>query len=96
MNPGLDQRLLGFLEPGARQIGSNNWVMGPKSSPGGGSHPMGGSGETLYRAVYGFNQPFGVTTSASLRLVVDLADDDKVLAVLGAALAVGGIALLFL
>lgn len=49
---------------------------------GGGSHPMGGSGETLYRAIYGFNQPFGVTLSASLRLVVDLADDDKILAVL--------------
>jgi penicillin G amidase len=49
---------------------------------GGGSHPMGGSGETLYRAVYGFNQPFGVTISASLRMVVDLADHDKILAVL--------------
>lgn len=49
---------------------------------GGGSHPMGGSGETLYRALYGFNQPFGVTLSASLRMVADLADDDKILAVL--------------
>jgi penicillin G amidase len=49
---------------------------------GGGSLPMGGSGESLYRAVYGFNQPFGVTISASLRMVVDLADNDKILAVL--------------
>ncbi|MBA4394029.1 MAG: penicillin acylase family protein [Desulfobacca sp.] len=49
---------------------------------GGGSHPMGGSGETLYRSVYGFNQPFGVTVSASLRMVADLADHDKILAVL--------------
>jgi penicillin amidase len=49
---------------------------------GGGSHPMGGSGETLYRAIYNFNQPFNVVESASLRMVVDLADQDKVLAVL--------------
>jgi penicillin amidase len=49
---------------------------------GAGSHPMGGSGETLYRAIYNFDQPFAVTMSASLRMVVDLGDDDKVLAVL--------------
>ena len=49
---------------------------------GGGSHPMGGSGETLYRGIYGFNQPFGVTISASMRMVADLADEDKIVAVL--------------
>ncbi|MEW6188078.1 MAG: penicillin acylase family protein, partial [Thermodesulfobacteriota bacterium] len=49
---------------------------------GGGSHPMGGSGETLYRAVYEYHQPFGVVISASLRMVVDLADNERILAVL--------------
>jgi penicillin G amidase len=49
---------------------------------GGGSHPMGGSQETLYRAMYDFSQPFGVTVSASLRMVADLADNERIMAVL--------------
>jgi penicillin amidase len=49
---------------------------------GAGSHPMGGSGETLYCAVYDYNQPYDVILSASLRMVADLGDEDKVLAVL--------------
>ena len=49
---------------------------------GGGSHPFRGSGETLCRGMYDFNDPFGVTVSASLRMVADLGDDDKVMAVL--------------
>ena len=53
-----------------------------KGLVGGGSHPALGSGETLCRSIYDFNDPFGVTISASLRMVADLGDDDKVLAVL--------------
>lgn len=49
---------------------------------GGGSHPMGGSQETLYRASYDFNRPFTVSFSASLRMVADLGDPDKILAVI--------------
>lgn len=49
---------------------------------GGGSHPMSGSQETLYRALYEYNEPFFVNTSAAARMVVDFADSDKVLAVL--------------
>ena len=49
---------------------------------GGGSHPASGSGETLYRGIYDFNKPYGVKTSAALRMVADLSDDDKVAAVL--------------
>jgi penicillin amidase len=49
---------------------------------GGGSHPMGGSGESLYRAIYSFNDSFAVTNSASLRMVADLGDNEKVLGVL--------------
>ena len=49
---------------------------------GGGSHPMDGSGETLYCAKPDDDHNFNVTISASLRMVVDLADKEKVLAVL--------------
>jgi penicillin amidase len=49
---------------------------------GGGSHPAAGSCETLYRGIYDFKEPFGVTISASLRMVADLSDQDKILAVL--------------
>ncbi|NQU13952.1 MAG: penicillin acylase family protein [Desulfobacteraceae bacterium] len=44
--------------------------------------PMGGSGETLYRGWYGLGKPFSVTNCASLRMVADLADKDKIAAVL--------------
>jgi len=53
-----------------------------KGSLGAGSYAAPGSGETLCRGIYSFNEPFGVTISASLRMVADLGDDDKVLAVL--------------
>jgi penicillin G amidase len=49
---------------------------------GGGSHPALGSGETLGRGIYDFNDPFAVTTMAALRMVADLGDPEKVLAVL--------------
>ena len=57
----------------------NGWG---KSLMGGRSFPMSGSGETLYRARYDFHDPASVTFSASLRMVVDLGDPDKILAVL--------------
>jgi penicillin amidase len=53
-----------------------------KSLLGGGPYPARGSGETLCRAIYDYKDPFQVTVSASLRMVADLADRDKVLAVL--------------
>ncbi|KPK85726.1 MAG: beta-lactam acylase, partial [Deltaproteobacteria bacterium SM23_61] len=49
---------------------------------GDGPHSFQGSGETLHRAIYAFNDPFRVTLSASLRMVADLSDDDKILAIL--------------
>jgi penicillin amidase len=49
---------------------------------GGGSHAMGGSQETLLRARFDYSNPYDVTVSASLRMVADLGDPDKVLAVL--------------
>jgi penicillin amidase len=49
---------------------------------GGGRHPMAGSGETLLRGSYAFNVPYDVVYGASLRMVADFSDPDKVLAVL--------------
>ncbi|MDT8380374.1 MAG: penicillin acylase family protein [Desulfotignum sp.] len=44
--------------------------------------PMGGSGETLYRGWYDATDPFAVTHCAALRMVVDFADKDKIMAVI--------------
>ena len=76
----------------------NNWLWGKvhtlelvspirrkgpgKELLGSGPMPMGGSGETLYRGWYGLDNPFEVTNCASLRMVADMADDDKIVAVL--------------
>lgn len=48
----------------------------------GGTYPMSGSGETLYRSKYHFSEPFEAYYSASMRMVVDMSDNDKVMAVL--------------
>ncbi|MCP4722371.1 MAG: penicillin acylase family protein, partial [Desulfobacteraceae bacterium] len=49
---------------------------------GSGPMPMGGSGETLYRGWYDYDKPFEITHCAALRMVVDFADNEKVVAVL--------------
>ncbi len=69
-----------FLSPIRRSGTGKEWL-------GGGSHPAMGSGETLYRGMYDFNKPFNVTISASLRMVADLGDPDKILAVLPGGIA---------
>jgi len=43
---------------------------------------MGGSGETLFRGLYGYDKPFEVAICAALRMVVDFSDKEKVVAVL--------------
>ena len=48
-----------------------------------GRHPAVGSVETLHRGIYHFETPFDVSISATLRMVADLGDADKVLAVMG-------------
>lgn len=53
-----------------------------KSLLGGGNYPMGGSHETLYRAAYSFVDPYDEQFGASLRMVADFADNEKVLAVI--------------
>jgi penicillin amidase len=70
-----DHHRITFVSPLRRE--------GPGSAfLGGGSHPMDGSQETLYRAAYDPGRPFAVNLSASLRMVADLGDPDKILAVL--------------
>jgi penicillin amidase len=49
---------------------------------GGGTSPKDGSGETINRAIYRFAAPFDTAVIASMRFVADLADPDKVMAVL--------------
>ena len=44
--------------------------------------PMAGSGETLLRSLYPYDQPFGSKWFASLRMTADLNDPEKVRAVL--------------
>jgi len=64
-----------FVSPIRRSGFGAEWL-------GGGSHPASGSGETLYRGLYEFTKPYKVEISASMRMVADLADPDKILAVL--------------
>ena len=45
--------------------------------------PVNGSGETLYRGWYNLNDPYGVTHTAAVRMVVDFGDNEKVRAVMG-------------
>lgn len=48
---------------------------------GGGTRPMDGSGETLNRGFFPFRSPYAARTIDSARLVIDLADPDKIMAV---------------
>lgn len=64
-----------FVSPLRRHGLGKEWL-------GTGPLPMGGSGETLYRGIYDADKPFAVTIPASLRMVADLGDPDKVAAVI--------------
>jgi penicillin amidase len=64
-----------FVNPIRRSGWGKSWL-------GGSIHPMGGSRETLYCAWYDYKRPFDVILSASLRMVADLGDSEKALAVL--------------
>jgi penicillin amidase len=45
---------------------------------GGGTHPFSGSGETLNRGVYLFDKPYETKIIDSMRMIVDMADDEKI------------------
>ena len=70
-----DHHRITFVSP-LRREGTGSAFLG------GGAHPMDGSPETLYRAIYDPTRPYAVNVSASLRMVADFGDGDKVLAVL--------------
>jgi penicillin amidase len=59
-----------------RQSGWAGWLNGNRSIE------MPGSGETLMRALYPYDEPYGSKWFASLRMTADLNDPDKVRAVL--------------
>jgi len=54
---------------------------------GGGTYAAPGSVETLYRGIYDYDSPFTVTIAATVRMVADLGDPQKVLAVLPGGVA---------
>jgi penicillin amidase len=54
---------------------------------GGGRHELGGSGETLTRAIYRFAEPYQARVIASMRFVADLGDPDKVTGVIPAGVS---------
>ncbi len=65
-----------FLNPLRRSGLGKGWL-------GGGSHPMAGSGDTVYRALFPLNHEGNVVKySAALRMVADLSDNEKVIAVI--------------
>jgi penicillin amidase len=64
-----------FISPIARKGPLKRWL-------GGGTYPAEGSGDTLCRAKSAYGDLSKVTLMASLRMVVDLGDPDKLLAVL--------------
>lgn len=70
-----DLHRMEFVSP-IRRSGTGKRLLGA------GSHPAPGSGEVLYRGIYRFDRPYDVSTSASARMVADLGDPEKVLAVL--------------
>jgi penicillin amidase len=72
--------VLELLSPIRRSGFGKKWL-------GGGSHLAPGSGETLCRGLYYFSAPFKVRICASLRMVADLSDPDKILAVLPGGVA---------
>ncbi|MCG8457542.1 MAG: penicillin acylase family protein, partial [Holophagales bacterium] len=70
-----DLHHLTFVHPLVRGGALGRWL-------GSGPHLMAGSAETLYRGWYNFDEAFEASHVASLRMVADLADEEKVLAVL--------------
>jgi penicillin amidase len=75
-----DLHHLTFVHPLVRTGVLGRWL-------GSGPHGMGGSAETLYRGWYDFGEPFGITHCASLRMVADLSDDEKIRAILPGGVA---------
>ncbi len=70
-----DEHRVQFDSPLRRKGFGREWLGRPAQA-------MGGSGETVLRARTAFNDGFDVQFFASMRLVADMADDQKIMAVL--------------
>jgi len=70
-----DEHRIRFSSPLRRSGVGRDWLGYPEQ-------PMSGSGETLLRGITSFMGGFEVSNFASMRLVADLGDDDKIEAVL--------------
>ena len=68
-----DEHTITFFHPFLPGEQAARWL-------GGGVQPMGGSSETLNRGMYLFSDPYQARIVDSVRMIVDLADSDKVLA----------------
>ncbi len=68
-----DAHTVTFYHPFIPGADAARWI-------GGGVHPMSGSGETLNRGVWMFDAPYEARIIDSLRVIVDLADEDRVMA----------------
>jgi penicillin amidase len=75
-----DVHRIRFTSPIRRAGFGSDWL-------GGGDYPMSGSGETLYRARYGFNQPFDTAFFASYKFVSDMARGDTIMTALPGGVA---------
>ena len=66
-----DEHTIAFSHPFIPGDGAARWI-------GGGIHPFSGSGETLNRGVYQFDTPFETKIIDSMRVIMDMSDEEKV------------------
>ena len=66
-----DAHTVTFAHPFIPGDRAANWI-------GGGTHAMAGSGETLNRAIWMWDKPYQTRIIDSIRIIVDMADDDKI------------------
>ncbi|MEH6593899.1 MAG: penicillin acylase family protein, partial [Halioglobus sp.] len=66
-----DEHIITFSHPFLPGDTAARWL-------GGGVHPFSGSGETLNRGVYLFDEPYETKIIDSMRLIIDMSDEEKV------------------
>jgi penicillin amidase len=66
-----DEHIITFSHPFIPGKNAARWI-------GGGIHAFSGSGETLNRGVYRFDQPYETKIIDSMRIIIDMSDKDKV------------------
>lgn len=66
-----DEHTIAFSHPFIPGDAAARWI-------GGGIHPFSGSGETLNRGVYKFDTPYEAKIIDSMRVIMDMSDDEKI------------------